>query len=129
MAKMISINEQGGILASEPITVPSILDLMFTGLYNIMQDVIAKQPEDEREKAREDMYDMFNLSSSAFLSALIPDKELRPDLTAEAILEMENKILEKKVEELNDGNETEVQETEETEEVDNVVAFQKGASY
>lgn len=47
---------------------------------------------------------MFNLQASALLERLIPDKELRPDLTAEAIMRAENEILDEAVPD-DDGSE------------------------
>lgn len=45
---------------------------------------------------KESMYDVFNQGASNVLSMFYPDKEMRPDLTFEAIQKMENQIIEEK---------------------------------
>lgn len=54
---------------------------------------VAMTPEEHKSDVKELIYDMFNYAASALLDDFIPEKELRPDLTADAIMAMENKIL------------------------------------
>jgi hypothetical protein len=42
---------------------------------------------------KEDLYDMYNAAASNTLNIFAPDIEMRPHLTAQAILEAENKII------------------------------------
>lgn len=51
------------------------------------------------KNAKESMYDVFNTAVSNVLTTFSPDKEMRPDLTYEAIIEKENELLEKQYKE------------------------------
>ena len=95
--RMIAITEQGYTLQSEPMSAADISNIALKGVYNSFQSIIQRVPENEMTACREELYDLFNVQASMFLQALIPDKELRPDLTAEAIMQMENEILDEAV--------------------------------
>ena len=96
--KMISITEDGGLMQSEPMTAQDLSAMLLTGILNSFTYFVNKQESEEEKKAcAEELYDMFNLQASALLERLIPDKELRPDLTAEAIMRAENEILDEAV--------------------------------
>lgn len=103
--KMISITEDGGLMQSEPMTAQDLSAMLLTGILNSFTYFVNKQESEEEKKAcAEELYDMFNLQASALLERLIPDKELRPDLTAEAIMRAENEILDEAVPD-DDGSE------------------------
>ncbi len=55
----------------------------------------------QHPEATNDIYDAYNFMASSILQYLIPDKELRPDLTEEAIMRAENEIVEEKYNSLN----------------------------
>lgn len=94
MSKMISITENGHILCNEPINAQEISSIFLNGILQVFNDIVNQQETEENKKeCKEELYDMFNAQASTLLEVLIPDKELRPDLTAEAILKMENEIL------------------------------------
>ena len=96
--KMICITEDGGIMQSEPMNAQDLSAILLTGILNSLIYFVNKQETEEEKKAcAEELYDMFNLQASALLEQLIPDKELRPDLTAEAIMRAENEILDEAV--------------------------------
>lgn len=50
-----------------------ILQIMFTSLENMAQDLIAKTPKELRAPAREEFYDMINTASSNILDMIMPD--------------------------------------------------------
>lgn len=50
----------------------------------------------QHPEAKEDLYDAYNIMASSILNNLIPDKELRMDLDAEAILKAEAELIESK---------------------------------
>ena len=52
---------------------------------------------EDNEALRQPIYDMFNGAASELLQHLIPDSDLHPNLTEQAILEMENAILDREV--------------------------------
>lgn len=89
MSKMISLTDDGAFLASDTITVPEYLNITLLAQLNMFNTLV------ERGMPAEQLYDLYNEAASAFLSAFIPDKELRPDLTEEAILAKENELLNK----------------------------------
>ena len=51
------------------------------------------KPKDFIEAMRSDMHEMINVGASSLLDRLFPDIEMRPDITVDAILEAENKII------------------------------------
>ena len=58
-----------------------------------MENVVQNAPEKDKQGFTEELYDFFNVQASNVLKVFAPDLELRPDLTAEAILNAENAIL------------------------------------
>lgn len=96
------------IEAKGDINYPEIVQAAFTALAHFADKTMhlaslefkAKNPEaseeevsDIREHVRGEIYDMINLAASNTLYLIAPDYELRPDLTAQAILKAENEIL------------------------------------
>jgi hypothetical protein len=93
MGKLISISDDGACLSSEPLTSADYINITLTTQMNLFNHLVDNAPEDAKTKLKEDLYDLFNEAASAFLAAFAPEIELRPDLTAEAILKAENEIL------------------------------------
>ena len=90
---MISITEDGGLMQSEPMTAQDLSALLLTGILNSFTYFVNKQESEEEKKAcAEELYDMFNLQASALLERPIPDKELRPDLPADALMRAANEL-------------------------------------
>ena len=58
-----------------------------------MEQDIAKVPDEHKQTVRDHYYDNFNLMASEFLKVLDPERDLRPDLTADAILKAEEELL------------------------------------
>lgn len=98
--KMFSITEEGYMLASDPYHPIEFMNTVNQVMFQVFMNCIKDAPEEHKQAAKEELYDAYNQAASAFLEALAPDLELRPDLTAEAILEMENQLLEQKAEEI-----------------------------
>ena len=86
-----------------------MLQMLFTAALNVMQLAMEIHHQDASEdkptaqEYKEQLYDFFNLSASKVLEIFAPDIEMRPNLTAEAILKAENEIL---TEGDNDGGNT-----------------------
>ena len=87
MSKMLAITDQGAVLASDPFSAEEFTNLMLTAQLNLFNTLVTQGAD----KAQ--LYDMYNEAASAFLTVFAPEIEKRPDLTAEAILEAENKLL------------------------------------
>ena len=93
---MISVTSTGDILQSEPTNVQEFSGILLNAILSVFIGVIERQETDEdKYECKMQLYDMFNLQASTFLEQLAPDRELRPDLTAEAIMEAENAILDR----------------------------------
>lgn len=100
MGKMISITQDGMMLASEELHVADYINITLTAQLNMFNDIVHKTKEEDKENVRGELYDMYNLAASAFLKAFAPELELRPDLTEEAILRAENEILKEKAKQI-----------------------------
>ena len=96
MGKMISITQDGMMLSSEELHVADYINITLAAQLNMFNDILHRTDEEDRERTRGELYDMYNLAASAFLKAFAPEFELRPDLTEEAILRAENEILKEK---------------------------------
>lgn len=94
---MYAFTTEGYLLCSDPTTTQEFFHAMGNASLQMMMQFVNGQPTEElKEQARGEVYDLFNQTASAVLEALIPDN-LRPDLTAQAILEKENEILDAQV--------------------------------
>ena len=83
------------ITYNHPITLPDFITLMSTAILSAMQQTVANVPESERERAKEEIYDMYNAAASNTLHYFAPEIDMRPHLTTQAILEAENAIIER----------------------------------
>jgi hypothetical protein len=90
MSKMISITEDGAFLASDNVNAHEFVNMTLNAQLNVFRN-LAEQGANKAE-----LYDMYNEAASAFLSVFAPEIECHPDLTEQAILEAENKLLEEK---------------------------------
>lgn len=69
---------------------------MMRGLYESIQ-ADKDATDEQKEQFKHDLYDAYNQAASSVLALFAPELELRPDLTAEAILRAENEILDEKI--------------------------------
>lgn len=114
MSKMISMTEDGLIMTSEPIQPHDLINIYLTGTLNMFNQTVQNAPKDIQTKVKEELYDMFNKGASAFLEAFAPEIELRPDLTAEAILQAENNIIDEQSKHIHDSVHSKVVEFKQT---------------
>lgn len=76
--------------------IETLYKMIFTFLPHLMENSATLSPnatDEEKLKQRTAVYDYVNILVSSLLKNFMPDKELRPDLTEEAILKMENQLL------------------------------------
>ena len=74
---------------SEPApTFEELLQGVFSNILGVMHSAVEHAPE-----AKGQLYDCFNMAASRTLELFAPEYELRPGLTAQAILEAENRII------------------------------------
>ena len=77
------------------VTPLDFLSLAFSACLMVMRKTVENTPVDYKQEVKEDLYDKFNQMASRTLETFIPDKELRPDLTEQAILEKEDEIMQR----------------------------------
>jgi len=81
-----------GSIGAEELT-----DALLQTLLSAYNQVCAAVPADKLDLVRTNLYDMFNWKASTLLQTFIPDKDLRPDLTEEAILRASREIMQEHV--------------------------------
>lgn len=80
----------------QKIALPDMIQLCFAAIEATSQHVIDAAVDPKLKKSvKEDIYEMINLGASSLLNKMFPEIEARPDLTVDAMLEAENKLLEK----------------------------------
>lgn len=71
------------------------LRMLFSAQLQLMNNTLATVPESERNLARGELFDQYNIMASSLLDIFDPDAKLHPGLTAKAIMEMENEYIER----------------------------------
>lgn len=88
-----------------PIAFDDLLSVAMTLCLGAMNDVTENAPEGSKEECKGALYDLFNVAASKVLQNFAPEMELRPNLTAQAIMEAENRIImEDRLGEVADGS-------------------------
>lgn len=82
----------------KPARIDDLMTILFTLQLDLMRNFVQQitdsgAPEADIKAVKEDLYDKFNAGASNLLYLLIPDKELRPDLTVEAMKEAEDRYM------------------------------------
>lgn len=94
---VLEISDNNISLSMEnPMNILDLMELTLQLQIQAMSQFIEQVPEEEREEVKKDLYNKYNEGASALLETFAPEYELRPDLTAEAILRAENEIIEEK---------------------------------
>ncbi len=96
----ITVNDkqQVQVQLKDPLSLPDMLQLLSTVSLQFMEAALtsfAAQPTPPApiEEIKQNIYDMYNYAATNVLEHFAPELELRPDLTAQAILKAENEIL------------------------------------
>ena len=77
-----------------PMAFDDLLSVLFTVALGAMQNIVDNaETETMQLAAKGALYDMFNVGASHTLSQFAPEFELRPNLTTQAIMEAENRII------------------------------------
>ena len=88
--KRLTVDARGCIL-------PEAIQLSLAAIEAMCKQTLARATDkDLIQSLREDMYEMINIGASTLLDRLFPDINARPDVTVDAIMEAENKLLESK---------------------------------
>lgn len=95
--------ENGKVLVTheQPMPITDFFQVLFTGILSAMNAVVSHATEEELPIVKEDLYDMLNAAASNTLALFAPEIEMRPHLTTQAILEAENALIERAVQQKN----------------------------
>lgn len=76
-------------------TILDVLELLGNASLHLMKHCVEEAPEALKDTITKDLYDKYNCMASNILSAFDPEADLHPNLTEKAILEMENKLIDR----------------------------------
>ena len=99
MNKPIIVVTEDSAFANQSIPVPHICDMMCSALTGMATQVVTNlrsTPQTEEfdpAQVEKDLFDAMNLSFSRCLELSFPELAGRPDITEEAIMEAENRIV------------------------------------
>ena len=98
----ITIDAEKGITCSEKLTFEEAMMLIGSATLQLMHDVdehlkATAESSEEYNEAHGRIYDMYNIMAGNILDAFDSDRSPSTDLTAQAILEAENAILDREV--------------------------------
>lgn len=106
------------ITSSAPANVLEVLTMTFTAQLHLMNAFIdAIKPtitEEELQTLKEDLYDKYNAGASNILYLYLPDHEMHPDLTVEAMKAAEDKYMSEVVKKQKTNKKTKTQTPRQT---------------
>lgn len=77
----------------QPLGFEDILNLTLSAVLSMANEITNNAPADKRQQVKEYLFDQINLSVSALLAQFAPEIDLRKDIQAEAIMQLEEQIL------------------------------------
>lgn len=86
-------NGEIGFHSETPLHADEFFEVIFTTALSFMEHITSKAPAEDQPQVKEELYDLFNSAASRVLEMYAPEFELHPNLTTQAILEAENKIV------------------------------------
>ncbi len=96
----INLDEQGKMTTKmdSPARIDDLMTILFTLQLDLMKNFVEHVEKsgatlDQIKAVKEDLYDKYNAGASNVLYLFIPDQELRPDLTVEAMKAAEDKYM------------------------------------
>lgn len=79
---------------AEGVTQPEIIQLCLAAIEATCKHTLSRTTDPNLVKSlEEDMYEMINLGASTLLNKMFPHIEMRPDITVDALIEAEDKLL------------------------------------
>jgi hypothetical protein len=91
---------------SRTINLPEFMTTLSTAILGAMLQTLQSLSEDEQAQAKAEIFDMYNAAASNTLHLFDPEADMRPGLTAQAILEKEDEILDRQYKEMKKCKET-----------------------
>lgn len=111
MSKIIVVSDDSGCMTNVPVSIPEVADIFCSAITAMVAQIkpkIMEMSDEDSSKVSKELFDCLNHSFSKCLENSFPEQELRPDITEQAIYELENQII-----------------TEEAAALDNIVQFGK----
>ena len=101
MKKLIITEKDGTIrLATEkPLSFDEVLNLSLSAVLSMANTISSQAPEEHRQQVKEYLFDQVNMAASALLAQFAPEIDLRNDIQAEAIMQLEDELLTKRAKE------------------------------
>ena len=88
-SKQLTVQAEGVIL-------PEVIQMCLAAIETSCKQTLSRTDDPNLVKSlEEDMYEMINLGASSLLNRLFPHIDMRPDITVDALIEAENKLLDK----------------------------------
>ena len=89
---------------ADGIILPEAIQLCLASIEAMCKATLARADDPNLVKSlEEDMYEMINIGASSLLDKMFPHIEMRPDITVDALMEAENKLLDEKGQEYVDA--------------------------
>lgn len=79
--------------SDNPILLDDFISATMSAQLAMMNRCVDEAPDDIKPGVQSSIYDMYNAAASHTLTKFAPNLELHPNLTTQAILEAENKII------------------------------------
>lgn len=80
--------------SQNPIDLEGLIQITQTAVLGFAKQVMATVPKEDYDKVKGFIYDEMNVAFSRTLEVFAPEYELRPEITAQALLEKENELIE-----------------------------------
>lgn len=98
--KIIMENATLRMETKTPMDILSFLEMTCSAQLAALRNFTDSVPLEHRHTLRDDIYDKYNAAVSRVLEQFAPEIEVNPDLTAQAMLDAENKFINKKYKEM-----------------------------
>lgn len=94
----ITLDKQGQLeVKADKIILPEAIQLCLAAIEAMCKSTLARAEDPNLVKSlEEDMYEMINIGASSLLDKMFPHIEMRPDITVDALMEAEDKLLDEK---------------------------------
>lgn len=94
-------NNKVKVSFKKPVPLPDFLQIIQTGILTALNSYL--KSANNEEAAKKELYDLYNTACSNTLHYFAPEYDLRPDLTARAILRAEDDIINEEYRKLKRG--------------------------
>ena len=105
MKKLIITEKDSTIrLATEsPLKFDEVLNLSMSAILSMANTITNQAPQEHQQQVKEYLFDQINMAASTLLAQFAPEIDLRQDIQAEAIMQLEDELLTKRAKEMLNG--------------------------